>query len=142
MSNPTILLVGGAWHTADYLDPLAKVFEKAGYPTVALGLPSVGASPPAPDFSIDVNAIREIVQKLIADKKEIIAVFHSLGGIPGTEALQGLGQVPESSVGVTALVYIACHLPATGNSFDSHLEALGDESWKQAKQGLSQVHPY
>ena len=139
MPNPTILLVGGGWHTAAYLDPLAQVFEKAGYPTVALGLPSVGACPPALDFSIDVDAIRSTAQRLIADKREIIAVLHSLGGIPGTEALHGLGKAPESDAGVASLVYIASHLPALRCSFETHLEALGDESWKHAKRGLSKV---
>ena len=55
MSKPTVLLVGGAWHTAEYLGSLLNVFKEAGYPAVALGLPSAGASPAAPDFSVDVN---------------------------------------------------------------------------------------
>ena len=140
MSNPTILIVGGAWHTAEYLGPLAKVFKEAGYPAVTLGLPSVGASPAAPDFSIDVKAIHDEATKLIADKKEVIAVLHSFGGIPGTEALHGLGKTSGGNAGgVIAIVYIASHVPRAGDSFDMHLEAMGDVTWKQAKQAFSQV---
>ena len=140
MAKPTILLVGGAWHTAEYLDPLLKVFEIADYPTIALGLPSVGANPPATDFSVDVKAIRHQATRLIAEDKEIIAVLHSLGGIPGTEALHGLGKATGGDTGgVVALVYIASMVPKAGNSFDAHLEAVGDETWKPARQAMSHV---
>ena len=140
MAKPTILLVGGAWHTADYFGPLLKVFKEEGYPAVALGLPSVGAHPAATDFSVDINVIRDQVTRLIAEKKEIIAVLHSYGGIPGTEALHGLGKAPGSGAGgVIALVYIASMIPKAGNSFEAHLEAVGDSTWKPARQALSQV---
>ncbi|MCJ1383502.1 hypothetical protein MMC17_006616 [Xylographa soralifera] len=140
MAKPTILLVGGAWHTADYLGPLLEVFEEDGYSATALGLPSVGVNPPATDFSADVNAIRNQCTRLIAEDKEVIAVLHSFGGIPGTEALHGLGKPPGSSAGgVITLVYIASMVPKAGNSFDMHLQAVGDETWGPARQALTHV---
>ncbi|MCJ1331853.1 hypothetical protein MMC10_008545 [Thelotrema lepadinum] len=103
MGKPTIFLVGGAWHTVDYLKPLADIFENVGYSTVAVGLTSVGANPPATDFSGDVAAVRNAAIQLIAEDKDIIAVLHSLGGIPGSEAMHGLGKPSDSRAGVKAL---------------------------------------
>ena len=142
MEKPTILIVGGAWHPRDYLTPLAQVFEDAGYPTRTMGLPSVGASPPAVDFSGDVAAIRNTVTRLIAENKDVIAVLHSLGGIPGSEALHGLGKASTGGAGVISIVYIASMVLKKGNSFDTHLEALGDDTWKPARQAFTQVRSW
>ena len=79
MDKPTVLIVGGAWHTTDYLLPLAKTFEDAGYPTKSIGLPSARADPPVAGFSGDVAAVRDAATQLIEAKKDIIAVMHSLG---------------------------------------------------------------
>ena len=141
MGKPTIFLVGGAWHTVDYLKPLADIFENVGYSTVAVGLTSVGANPPATDFSGDVAAVRNAAIQLIAEDKDIIAVLHSLGGIPGSEAMHGLGKPSDSRAGVKALVYIASIIPQKGNCFDSHVEALGDLTWKPARQAFAQASP-
>lgn len=138
MAKPTILLVAGAWHTADYFGPLIKLLEATNYPTVSLGLPSVGASPPVSDFSGDVAAIRTAASELIADDKEVVAVLHSYGGIAGTEALQGLGKAQEGKAGrVIALVYIATMLPKKGHSFETHVESVGDFAWKPAREALA-----
>ena len=140
MEKPTIIIVGGAWHTAEYLSPLAKVFEKDGYPVVSLGLPSSGANPAVKDFSEDVAAVRKLATTLIAEKKDIIAVLHSFGGIIGTEALHELGKQDDNATGgVIALVYIASMVPKAGDNFDLHLKACGDTSWELARKGLSQV---
>ena len=145
MAKPAVLLVGGAWHTADYLGPLSKVFQGEGYPTVTLGLPSVGSSPAAKDFSADVNAVRDRAKRLIAEHEELIVVLHSFGGIVGTEALHGLGKASSADAGgegggrVIAIVYIASMVPKAGDCFDTHLEAVGDTTWAPAKEAFTQV---
>ena len=140
MSKPTILLVGGAWHTADYLKPLATALEAADYPTLTLALPSVGASPAKLDFGDDVALVRSTSWELVADGKHIVAVMHSFGGIVGTEALQGLGQTSMKGTGaVLGLMYIATMLPKKGDSFEAHLESVGDSLWKPTRQVLTVV---
>lgn len=140
MSKPTILLVGGAWHTADYLGPLATVLEVSGYPAVPLGLPSVGAIPPKPDFGDDVALVRSTVSKLISEGKRVLAVLHSYGGIVGTEALQGFNDASKDGAGVLlGLLYIATMLPKKGDSFEAHLESVGDFAWKPAREALAVV---
>lgn len=88
MSKPTILLVGGAWHTADYLKPLAAMLEAAGCPTSTIGLPSVGAKLTHLDFEDDVAVIRSTAARLIGEHKRIVAVFHSYGGVAGTKPFE------------------------------------------------------
>lgn len=138
--KPTILLVGGAWHTADYLQPLANALEAANYPTVIIALPSVGASPPMLDFGHDVALIRSTASDLAAEGKPIVAVLHSFGGLVGTEALQGLGRASRKGTGaVLGLVYIAAMLPKKGDSFEAHLESVGDFAFKPAREALTEV---
>lgn len=140
MPKPTILLVGGAWHTAEYLHPFVEKLEAAGFPSVSLGLPSVGAIPSAPDFGEDVAVIRGTASKLIAEGKDVVAVLHSYGGIAGTEALQGFGNdSTDGSNAVIGLVYMATTLPKKGDSFEAHLESVGDFAWKPAREGLTMV---
>ena len=140
MSKPTILLVGGAWHTAEYLRPLATTLEAAEYPVVALGLPSVGADPPKPDFGDDIAIIRSTVSDLISEGKRVVAVLHSYGGIAGTEALQKFGDMPQTGAGaVLGLIYIATMLPKKGDSFEAHLESVGDFGWTSAREALTVV---
>ena len=142
MSKPTILLVGGAWHTADYLKPLAAALEAAGYPTITLALPSVGASPSKLDFGDDVALVRSKAMDLAAEGKDTVAVLHSFGGVVGTEALQGLGKRASSKEGtgvVRGLVYIASMLPKKGDSADAHVESVGYHAWKPAEEASTVV---
>ena len=140
MIKPTILLVGGAWHTAAYLKPLATALEVADYPTLALALPSVDASPAKPDFEDDVDLIRSTAEQLAAEGKGIVAVMHSFGGVVGTEALQGLGQASMERTGtVLGLVYIAAMIPKKGDSFEAYLDSMGDDLWEYTKNKFTVV---
>ena len=140
MPKPTILLVGGAWHTADYLVPFATMLEAAGYPVVPLGLPSVGAKPPKPGFGDDVALIRSTVTQLVSEGKSVLAILHSYGGIVGTEALQGFTNAPKDGAGaLLGLLYIATMLPKNGDSFEAHLESVGDFAWKPTREALTVV---
>ena len=138
--QPAILLVGGAWHTRDYLEPLATMLGMAGYPVVPVGLPSVGAIPPKSDFGDDVALIRTQVSQLFLQGRKVLAVLHSYGGIVGTEALQGFINASKDGPGVLlGLLYIATMLPKKGDSFEAHLESVGDFAWKPAREAMAVV---
>lgn len=112
--------------------------EAAEYPVVALGLPSVGADPPKPDFGDDIAIIRSTVSDLISEGKRVVAVLHSYGGIAGTEALQKFGDMPRKGAGaVLGLIYIATMLPKKGDSFEAHLESVGDFGRTSAREALT-----
>ena len=84
--------------------------------------------------------VRSTAWELVADGKHIVAVMHSFGGIVGTEALQGLGQTSMKGTGaVLGLMYIATMLPKKGDSFEAHLESVGDSLWKPTRQVLTVV---
>ena len=140
MSKPAILLVGGAWHTAHYLIPLAASLTTEGYLALPLGLASVGANPPTSDFGDDVTLVRAAASQLISEGRRVLAVLHSYGGIAGTEALQGFKNTSKDGAGVLiGLLYIAAMLPKKGDSFEAHLETVGDLSWKYAREALAVV---
>jgi hypothetical protein len=86
--KPHIVLIPGAWHTGACYHIIIPLLEDAGYATTALTLPSVGV------------------------------VMHSYGGIPGSDAMKGLGRAERSGKGlkggVVALVYICAWMLPEG----------------------------
>ena len=88
------------------------------YLSVGVSLPSVGAVPAVNDVTEDIFAIREAVAKLIEQREEVIVVLHSYGGIPGSQALEGLGKKERERTGevggVVRLVYIASYVLPVG----------------------------
>jgi pimeloyl-ACP methyl ester carboxylesterase len=128
---PTIVFVPGAWHTPEYYTTVRSLLEEKGYPTVAVNLPSVGGTA---TMAEDAAAIRVVTAQLVAQRKRVVLVMHSYGGIPGTESARGLAWMelqarargkPEqeegdgdgpSKGGIVALVYLASYLLSKGMS--------------------------
>lgn len=100
MSKPTFVLVPGAWHKADIYSAVAESLQKHGYPSVLLPLPSAGATPPHQDFDGDVAAIRDALNELVSDNKEVVLVVHSYTGLPGGEAPKGLAKKDREAKGL------------------------------------------
>jgi hypothetical protein len=80
------------WHSPDIYSDVAFILSKHGYPTISLPLPSVGAVPAHEDFTGDVEGIRSCLTKLVSEEKEVVLVVHSVTGVPGQQAAEGLGQ--------------------------------------------------
>ncbi|KAI9708069.1 MAG: hypothetical protein M1820_004273 [Bogoriella megaspora] len=111
MSKPTIVCVPGAWHQPEIYEETMQILKAAGYPTIGLPLPSVGANPLKPDFTDDVKAIRDCLTRLIVSGgKNVVLVSHSYTGMPANEAPVRLGAKERSSKGlkggVIRLVFI------------------------------------
>ncbi|KAF1971618.1 alpha/beta-hydrolase [Bimuria novae-zelandiae CBS 107.79] len=146
MTNPTTLLVPGAWLPPTIYTPLTPFLSAAGYPVLTLPLPSCDASPPHADFSGDVRGIRACLHTLIdEEEKDVVLVLHSYTGMPGTEAPVGLGKKERERAGkkggVLRLVYVNALAPCEGFS----LTAGGQEypSWMRldADKGVFTVSP-
>ncbi|OJD14266.1 hypothetical protein AJ78_05368 [Emergomyces pasteurianus Ep9510] len=118
MPKPTIVFVPGGFHTPAIFDPVLPFLHAAGYPTTAVYLPSLGVSPGIPDLSADAKAVRIVASGLAELGREVVIVAHSYGGVPTTEALQGLSKKEREAEGhtggVIALLFISAHLPAKG----------------------------
>jgi len=92
MSKPLFVCVPGASHSHLIYEPLKAALSFYGYTAIPLALPSVGGNPPTYDFTEDVRAIRNLVTDLADSGAEVILVMHAYGGLPGGEALYGLGK--------------------------------------------------
>ena len=118
MSKPTFICVPGASHSPFIYDRLKTALALHGYPMLPIALPSIGGRPPTYDFTEDVQVIRGLVSQLVEAGKEVILVMHGYGGIPGSEALLGLGRPEREKVGlpggVTRLVFIMSWLCKEG----------------------------
>lgn len=110
MGKPTFVFIHGIFHTASCYDSLITFLEPVGYECVAITNPSVGCNPVVHDFTEDVKFIRNIVQGLAEEGKEIIVVMHSYGGMCGGQALERLGreyrELKGLEGGVVKLVYV------------------------------------
>ncbi|KAG8899412.1 hypothetical protein FRC01_010559 [Tulasnella sp. 417] len=91
-TKPTIVFVPGAWHEPHVFDLVASILKSQGYKTVAVSLPSVGASPPLDDFQPDVAAVRDAIVSCVEAGSEVVVFAHSYGGAPSSEAIKGLAK--------------------------------------------------
>ena len=86
-TKPTVLIVPGGWHLPIHYEPLTKVLSSHGLPSVALPLPTLGASPPDKDLYDDIAYISSKLEELVEKEgREVILIVHSYGGIPGSSA--------------------------------------------------------
>ncbi|KAH7321711.1 Alpha/beta hydrolase fold-1 [Rhexocercosporidium sp. MPI-PUGE-AT-0058] len=118
MSKPVFVCVPEASHSQLIYEPLRSILSFHGYTTVPLALPSVGGNPPTYDFREDVQAIRNLVTQIVDSGADVILVLHGYGGLPGAEALQGLGRDERSQRGlrggVVRLVFIMSYMAVEG----------------------------
>lgn len=117
MSKPVFVLLHGAWHSPRCWDRLTAELDRAGYRSVAPALPSSGSTPPTPDWSGDVETIRNTVSDLVRED-DVVVVTHSFSGMTGGTSLEGLDKQTCASKGlrggVVRLVYIVAFLVPEG----------------------------
>ena len=110
--KPTILLIHGAWHVPKHYQLLTDRLEAAGYAVVVPHLPTCNNADPPNLATVDddVKNIRQVMQKLVADDKRVIALMHSYGGIIGSAALGEFVAV-DGGAGLIALAYMSAFIP-------------------------------
>jgi Alpha/beta hydrolase family len=124
MSRPVFVCVPGVSHSPLIYEPLRAALAYHGYTAYPLALPSVGGNPPTYDFTEDVRAIRNICAELSDSGQDVILVLHAYAGLPGGEALWGLGKTERAQRGlrggVIRLVFImSCKFDGTALSLSS-----------------------
>lgn len=128
--NTHVVLIHGAWHEASTWDTLRPSLHDAGFTTSAISLPSVsGSGTPHSDTTEDTATIRNEFTRVADAGHDIIAVLHSYGGIPGSDACEGLSKqeraVQGKKGGIIHVIYLAAFMLVEGQTL---LEALKDES--------------
>lgn len=141
MPKPVFVLLHGAWHSPRCWDRLIAQLDAAGYTSVAPALPSSGSNPPTPDWSGDVETIRETVSDLIVEH-EVVIVTHSFSGMTGGTALEGLDKgaclAKGMKGGVVRIVYIAAFLVPEG--FQHSPKGTRDNMVPEMKTDLEVCH--
>ncbi|KAF2165284.1 hypothetical protein M409DRAFT_55707 [Zasmidium cellare ATCC 36951] len=112
MAKPTIILVPGAWHKAlESFHLLTTLLGNHGYVVEAVPLASVGQSLPRLGFEEDVKNVATVIEKHADQGSDIVVLFHSYGGVPGSSACRHLLKSDRSAVGkaggITHVVYCA-----------------------------------
>jgi pimeloyl-ACP methyl ester carboxylesterase len=113
--HPTIVLVPGAWTAPVAYRKLVSALEVKSFNVHVPALPTNnGDRPPDSTFGGDVQAVRQVVQRLVREGKEVVVLMHSYGGIAGTSALEGLTrkdlQRKGLPGGVVQLIYVAAFM--------------------------------
>ena len=116
-TRPTVVLVHGAFHGPWVWDRVAALLTADGWKVQAPALPSVVEPTSAPrGMHADADAIRKALHAIPGP---VVAVAHSYGGIPVTEAANG-------AANVSHVVYLAAFHVEVGESLTS---AVGIPDW-------------
>ena len=118
--NPTIVIIPSFFHTPDHFTPLAEYLQSQGHESYRVRLPSIGdeAGRGNGKSSDDVEYIRELLEALVGDEKDVVLVMHSYGAVPGCQAVAGLEhshRVKQGKRGgIISLVFIGGLLASVG----------------------------
>ncbi|KAK4548853.1 hypothetical protein LTR36_008626 [Oleoguttula mirabilis] len=123
-TKPAIVLVPGAWHTSIHFRPLTSRLEKAGYEIHALDLPSTADNPGNDAWKDDIALIRGTVEQLADRGRDVVLVMHSRGGLPGSDAAEGMSKADRSKEGkqggIVRMLYMCAFAAPEGVSlFDA-----------------------
>ncbi|KAL8808161.1 MAG: hypothetical protein Q9182_000225 [Xanthomendoza sp. 2 TL-2023] len=118
--------IQGALHQASIWDALRSSLEAHSYPSSAAKLPSSGGRHVSSHLE-DTAFVREELETLIIqEKKEVIVVMHSYGGLVGSNAVSGLEAAGREAKGgkggIVHCVFITAYVVPTGKS----LSDIGD----------------
>jgi pimeloyl-ACP methyl ester carboxylesterase len=128
--KPTLLLIGGGWHTPHSYSKLTAQLESAGFDVHVPALPTVDAAqPPKADLYIDSAHVRSVAQELADNGREFIVLMHSYGGQVGTNALHGLGlekrKQDGKTGGISNLIYMTASASLEGKSMVDTVKHFG-----------------
>ncbi|KAH8705739.1 Alpha/Beta hydrolase protein [Talaromyces proteolyticus] len=131
MSKPSIIFIPGSYTLLSDYQPLFDAVSKEGYEINGIHPPTVGSGRRqgrdglAPSMYDDAEAIAEEAEKLANQGKDVILMGHSYAGVPMSQSVKGLGKEQRKALGkpggIVRLAYIACLVPAIGNSAESLL---------------------
>ncbi|KAK7432104.1 hypothetical protein QQZ08_001394 [Neonectria magnoliae] len=123
-TQPTIIVIPGAWHRVSCMNLFIRSLQAAGFPAEGITLLGVGHA----DISVadDETFIRSKIEPYIQAGKDVILIVHSYAGFPATAAISGFDskgrRARGESGGVLGIAYLAAFVPLEGESVLSLLE--------------------
>ena len=91
-SNPTLVIVGGAFHTPASYGKLASALEAHGFEVHVPRLPTRNETrPPNADLTDDPVLIRSYVESLVRAGRTVVAIGHTYGVQAMSNALYACG---------------------------------------------------
>ncbi|CAK3946011.1 Hypothetical predicted protein [Lecanosticta acicola] len=121
MHDLHFVLVHGLAHRGWHLHFLQEELQRAGYTCSTLNLPAAGDTSDDHDtggLTADAAAVREAIEQAARTHDKIVPVFHSYGGVCGSEGIAQLS--PESKAKIHHLVYLAAVILPAGSSVNSY----------------------
>ncbi|KAK9853462.1 Alpha/beta hydrolase family-domain-containing protein [Penicillium brevicompactum] len=138
MSNPSIVIVPGAWHRPAHFQGLIDDLAKVNYEAVGVTMPSVDSSPPLPSWDQDAQAVRQVIMERLDSGKDVVVLAHSFGGIAMSEAAKGLGKKERAAQGlqggIIRLIYMCSMALPKGQSHIGQLTPQTPEEEELEKQ--------
>ena len=133
--KPAIVFIPGAWLTPGQYTQLLDVLDSSGYRTFIQGLPSVNSqNPEAQTVTTDAAFVREhLILPQIREKREVVLVMHSYGGIPGPVAANGLSKQELSAQGkpggIVGMIMLSAFIALEGQSVRDKIINRQYSSW-------------
>ncbi len=150
MSKPSILFIPGSFVLPELYDPVVEAVRAKGCDIKVLHLPSVGPSArtgregPAPSMHDDAAFVAREVEKLADEGKEVVLMGHSYGGVPITQAVEGLSLQDRrqrgKTGGIVRLAYMTALVPALGSSAAEVLAGVPEEHRAPMEVDVSGPH--
>ncbi|KAI5920700.1 Alpha/beta hydrolase fold-1 [Camillea tinctor] len=130
--QPVVVLVPGAWTESIAYRKLVDTLEAKAFVVHVPSQPTNdGHHPPDSSFDADVQAVREVVDPLVRDGKEVIMLMHSYGGVVGTNAVKGLArkyrQAKNLQGGIIHLIYAASFMLSQNQTIRTVVQQVGLE---------------
>ncbi|KAJ5173647.1 uncharacterized protein N7500_001578 [Penicillium coprophilum] len=120
MTNPSIVIVPGAWHRPAHFQSLIDKLAEANYDAEAVTMPAVDSNPPLASWDQDAQAVRQVIMKKLDAGKDVVVLGHSFGGVAMSEGAKGLGKTERDSQGlrggIIKLVYMCAMALPEGQS--------------------------
>jgi len=136
-------MVPGAWHSAPAYSKLSNLLENAGYSTTTCDLPSVQNAPTS-GFEPDVDAVRDSLESLCGQDRDVVLFVHSYAGIVGSEAVKGFAKIERrkegKTGGVSQIIYCCAFVLPEKQSL---LGAIGEKDlwWWDVKEDKTTCMP-
>lgn len=128
-NKTTIVIVPGAWQLRSSWEGFISILKSAGYLTEYVEQPTLGGTTiPLAGLADDVKAVRDTLDVLVNEGKQVIILCHSAGGLVASNAVEGLDTASRVAGGlkggVSQIIFMSAFMVPAGKSL---LEMLGGQ---------------